>query len=907
MKTKLLLILLIMSLILSLAACGGTGDTEPSTGGDDTPGADGGDTGDGGDTDAEKYADYLFGGSIIPNILAVDKTALGKCSTLRDMLKEHLGKAPAILQTDRFASKGHEIVVGRTTRPISEKAYKALERVVKDSDFDVTYVIYAEGNSVAIAFSEDYGSLALEFAFEDLMTNVIGDKTELNLTSGKVSVKAVSALDHYEKLDKEYKEEAWGKLYAALGSENKLLGDAIHSLYTSVYDPRLCSWLANLYDPEIGGFYYSNSARDSYGYGPDIESTSQALSFIGRSGMAYLHGNHYTHIFSREMMDDIGYYVKSLQDPDGYFYNYQWKKSSHGTSRLARDLSQAVGILGAVGMQPTYKTPLGGSGDGIVVPLPEAAKPVALIEQSSTATAVSKVVLSVHAPQLDSCETLLAYLEGLKTNIGKLRWYGIGSNINSMTKQIMARDKELEKEFFSDPANNGKTYSGLVDLVINWFNENQNPETGHWESTSNYLAVNGILKISGIYGQVGAPMNYTDKMCIAAFDAITSDEEMTGVVDIYNAWAAVSGVIGAVKRGSDAVVDGVMMTPEEQAEKLSSMVRANALAAVEATKEKLLVFRKADGSFSYTPKYSSASSQGMPVAKPYSVEGDVNATELAVNATRNAMLGVLGLGEYNVNPFGAAEMIKFMYTIENLSPVVKKDAPAEDDTVKPTVSERVTFDKETVGIAPTDFAITPSAASTATVIKDSRGTGNALRLESAANTGDFIYIPNGGNQVGDCIVFECDIKVESCSDYFAQITIGKHYLVTLHANNNTVVINENTTTSANTSKQRRLGSAKVGEWFTLRVEQYRTANDGKPVTKIYINGMIAAVSTCYYGLTKGGEESPSTQDFAKVTFYIMKTPAVDIVVDNLYATSTEDAYKAPEKSEGIPLFNDLGL
>ena len=34
-------------------------------------------------------------------------------------------------------------------------------------------------------------------------------------------------------------------------------------LFMMVYDERILEWFANLWDPEIGGFYYSNSARDT--------------------------------------------------------------------------------------------------------------------------------------------------------------------------------------------------------------------------------------------------------------------------------------------------------------------------------------------------------------------------------------------------------------------------------------------------------------------------------------------------------------------------------------------------------------------------------------------------------------------------------------------------------------------
>ena len=45
-------------------------------------------------------------------------------------------------------------------------------------------------------------------------------------------------------------------------------------------------------------------------------------------------------------------------------------------------------------------------------------------------------------------------------------------------------------------------------------------------------------------------------------------------------------------------------------------------------------FKKPDASFSYTEKYSSSTSQGMPVAKAESFEGDINATILALGAAK---------------------------------------------------------------------------------------------------------------------------------------------------------------------------------------------------------------------------------------------------------------------------------
>ena len=68
-------------------------------------------------------------------------------------------------------------------------------------------------------------------------------------------------------------EEFYKSLESARG---KATADAVRD-FTGIYTDGIYKWLAGLWDGEIGGFYYSNSARDTDGYLPDIESTAQAI------------------------------------------------------------------------------------------------------------------------------------------------------------------------------------------------------------------------------------------------------------------------------------------------------------------------------------------------------------------------------------------------------------------------------------------------------------------------------------------------------------------------------------------------------------------------------------------------------------------------------------------------------
>ena len=71
-----------------------------------------------------------------------------------------------------------------------------------------------------------------------------------------------------------------------LGSE---IAQELYNFY-SIYDDGLYVWLSGLWEPRIGGFYYSVSARDNDGFLPDIESTAQALRLANGTGLLSAYG-----------------------------------------------------------------------------------------------------------------------------------------------------------------------------------------------------------------------------------------------------------------------------------------------------------------------------------------------------------------------------------------------------------------------------------------------------------------------------------------------------------------------------------------------------------------------------------------------------------------------------------------
>jgi len=132
----------------------------------------------------------------------------------------------------------------------------------------------------------------------------------------------------------------------------------------SLYTDGIYKWYASLWEPDIGGFYYSLSARDTEGFLPDIESTAQLLGYVEELGLV-------PNLIDlpEGMKKKLIAFLQGLQDKDdGYFYHPQWgKEVTDGyLSRRARDLSRAVSVLNTLGASPTYDTPTGTKGDGVL-------------------------------------------------------------------------------------------------------------------------------------------------------------------------------------------------------------------------------------------------------------------------------------------------------------------------------------------------------------------------------------------------------------------------------------------------------------------------------------------------------------------------------------------------------------
>jgi hypothetical protein len=204
---------------------------------------------------------------------------------LDPILRDDNGVGGAIIGSQYSNNAKLEIIVGMLdeTRPATIKAHKLLERIERENYFDMRYVVYADSGCIAIAYDDnEYTNLKiLDIIDEQIVETLTKDKDYIAYAKGVISSGTVDMIKEQELLDIELMAEQWENLEAAYGKD---FADSCKVLY-SLYGDELVDWVANLYDPGIGGFYASSGGRDGAEFGPDVQCTVQLLRFIESSGM----------------------------------------------------------------------------------------------------------------------------------------------------------------------------------------------------------------------------------------------------------------------------------------------------------------------------------------------------------------------------------------------------------------------------------------------------------------------------------------------------------------------------------------------------------------------------------------------------------------------------------------------
>lgn len=283
----------------------------------------------------------------------------------------------------------------------------------------------------------------------------------------------------------------------------------------SLVNEALIRWIAGLYDPQTGGFYYSNSAKNTAGFYPDIESTSQAIGFL-RDSLDVKR-------LPREMEKKLIEFFQERQDPNtGYFYDTQFG-SQVNQAKKDRNLGAAVGKLAWLGAQPRYETP---------------------VEKALRIQNAAQPGASPLPPHFASKEAFLSYVHGLDWN----RPYPTGNGLCAAYATI----RKL----------------GYQTALLDFLDATQNQTTGLWGKGCSYEEISGSMKLSIFYTSGSdRPYPQAEQMLESVISVMTQEAPPRTIVEIRNPFTLLNHALHCQKHGYSPSVDRTLR------ERLPDMVR----------------------------------------------------------------------------------------------------------------------------------------------------------------------------------------------------------------------------------------------------------------------------------------------------------------------------------------------
>ncbi len=780
------------------------------------------------------------------------------------------------------SSDSHRIIVGRVDTPLSERAERYLTR---SADSEVGYVIYSDTRSVAISFDEAvFGeNVAFGEAVECFVSRYMNGSV-LKLDAGAVFYDAFDPIEKQKERDNERTDKRWDLKLSQIAAKIDGGTDDAAAIVTQLKNLRevfnkdysIIKWLANLYDPECGGFYYSNSARNNKGYLPDLESTSQALGLVEAILTGY--GGTVVDYFGGELAESFVTFVNNMQDPNGYFYHPQWTRElvDKNIEKRSRDVLNALSILEFFGASPIYDTPNGVKGDGGVSAVSALTLPMRRISVKAVSVILSDASDEIYIPpHMRNEDSFRDYLAGLD----------IGSNAKEVCETLYS-ELPLYKAVDELLSERGEKYR-LCDLLVSHLERAQNSYTGLWSrsNTPTYDDIGVLYSVIKLYDGLGRSMPRYGILINTIYKSVKFNTEVEKITDISGTWTSFAALVNNIMSyGNDA-------TRQDASGYLRSIYNHFDI-LLKAAGEKLMLFIKADGSFSGTPESSVSELLGMPMAVPGMDEGDMNATLLAVKNTWLAVFGVLDIGSVPI--FNTADRMMLQKTLLDMGVIIKNE-------IKKTPA--IDFEADQIGSDAGVRHTSGSSYSKAEVVEGPSDKGHVLRLYSAEESGldQFFFDVTAQLKSAGCYAYELDMCVlpDTSEGSFVNMYIFQDtYMIALNREGDKIRFLEESSRSSAYSYTQDLGiRADVGEWFNLRVEYY--PGTAKTVRiKIYFNGECVAVTDNFFNSDKYeglGEPSAIYNSFA---IYGMGKKTTDVLVDNIVTEKTYKTY-TPETSSSL--------
>ena len=849
-------------------------------------------------------------------ILTDDEAAVASAEALAEAIGAIVGEG-GIVDVNPATGTGYaDVIILISNGADAPSSTAALASVGSDSPFrEARFASYAYDGRIEISYDvNEYTTIqVLPYAMAEYVSDLFSGESA-HFEKGATYTKVIDLVEKQKELDDVLIAGQWADLEAkAISLYGETNGKAItESLkgYYALFKDEAVDWYANLYDPGIGGFYVTTSGKTYAGYLPTLESTRQALDFILSSGMIKQLGSNWTKVLPETMKAQIIYYVLSLQNENGYFYNPQLTKEQTDAqvSRRGRDLSWGIRILSQAGVAPIYATPTGGDNQTTLGMTPDEWWATTGIDESykprvpsslaeyegwltstvteSAAVAVSKVILASTDSSTEYLESYSAFAAYLDSKDIDANPYSVGNELNATYSQIKAYSERLYTSEGACPAgvtsSGGIDYSGMTmqEMLLAWIEAHIN-DNGLFGDDGDGVAddylfqnTNGFFKIISIYSNWGIAYPKPVEATNGLLNCLRSDEKSTtNICEVYNAWNALSSLQSNVNSYASAEDKATVVA------NITSYIGEYGKYAIDKTTEKQSGYQKDDGTFSHKYVGSVVAHQGGILVGVGIDEGNVDAMGFGINGTVDSMRAVLGLPA--VYKYTESDFMRYLDIILKAEPVTSKEEYVVEADQAVTDFENYGL-SDYVGITDVSSASTNNSYGIVAEDESAEYINHVLKFDKSVN-GDSTNMSikqycTASEADADVAVLEFKIKPTDLSSRLElQITLGgsssSPFVVLgytpsgIYANGTRIYVNS---TSYYTN-------ARLGEWITVRVEYKVTSTNDGAVTgiecKTYVNDTLAyTIATIRDGKTAPTVSSAqffsiSVNNSNKGTFY----------------------------------------
>ncbi|MBQ8583321.1 MAG: hypothetical protein IJ488_01760 [Clostridia bacterium] len=913
MKKILTLLALLLALSFALVSCK-IGDGGADDGSGENSGSS--DSGNAGNSDNSGNGSSSGTQTVSLSVCYSPEISVSDREKYNNAIQAETGINPTVISDPKNICTG-TVLIGDCKTTVTDNASRRLLRSVTADTEICHWLLYTDGSSVAIAYDN-------EFAIEEALDEVLSRYTSGGLfdgRSGTVKLGEFKALDFLDAKRDELREEYYAEMSKILDEDTM---NSVRALY-DLYGSEIFIWWANLYDPDIGGFYFSNSARDNIGFLPDIESTVQLLNGMQSSKLLSAYGNSYANALPDDIKEKLIAFAQGLQSPDdGYFYHPQWGTDIIN-ARRGRDCNWATQMLTRLGEKPLYDAAdgtkgysrLNGSADAGV----EAVSLRGRVSGKGAEYAAAILVSSSgkNLPEyLRSLSAWKKYLEDLKFEVDS---YTAGNDIAAQYKTIKMAGEEF------------------VDYTFKFLAEKQNPETGLWESERvdgdstkllSYNATNGLFKIAHFYYYFGETFPNAEAAFRSNINIILQEEGATHVCSVYNPWATFNLLFESIEKSDGA----------ERVKELRQIVLDNAEPLVRITLKKISRHKMSDGGFAYRGDVPQLTSQKALVACASTPESDLNATEISMVGLANAMCESLGFADIPI--FSAYDGEYYLDLLTSMGTIIKNEVVSPDPETFDTYNKSDGNEQYGLTLSPATTVTTECADTTyvdgvhkyysSSVVDDPKAElpgDKALKITSYYGSQDdrsskvmysFYEIQNQA-VIGNCYKFSVDLMFNKADGAnFMQLLFCR----TMGAAYDTVGFDFTVYTAGDGEQYIRLGDYRVGldgdsdtnlkdglalgEWHNFYFEMYKIYEPGENgkqqlsvITKVWVNGEYVGISDS----TRIESGAIVETAIGAVSFSHSRGRNVEMYVDNVVGERTKDIYKAesplfPVAPENIP-------